>query len=303
LFEYQGQAHFEASCAECGLRQQAYLPIVGSGPHSAILHYNTNQRRGDASDLLLVDAAGEFRGYCSDITRTFPISGKFSNAQRAIYETVFAAQSLAISMLRPTMPFRNLTLAATVEIINGLEKAKLIQNGNLETYLAANIARLFMPHGLVHSVGLDVHDPGDISVLRENMVVTVEPGIYFIPALLVPAFNNSLQARFLNKELILQFLYPPAPEGMMTEFPEDEGEIPSGHMAIPPLDYDRLRDEHLLRHFSSENHDWQFEFSADDNNRVGGVRIEDVFRITATGYEHLSSGLPRSAAEVEALMK
>lgn len=99
-----------------------------------------------------MDAAGEFRGYCSDITRTFPVSGRFTAAQRQIYNIVLAAQTAAIALIKPGVLFNDLELAAAMELVKGLEVAGLIHNGTLQDYLNAGVQGLFMPHGLGHCV-------------------------------------------------------------------------------------------------------------------------------------------------------
>lgn len=300
MYEYQAQALFEATCADCGLQDQSYPPIMGSGPHSAILHYNFNSRLINGSELLLVDAAGEFRGYCSDITRTFPVNGHFTAAQRQIYNIVLAAQTAAISLIKPNVLFRDLELVAATEIVKGLAAAGLLQNGTVTEYLEAGMQGLFMPHGLGHGVGLNVHDGVGVPTLQAGMVVTVEPGIYFIPALLEPAFNSSAGI-YLNQELISQYMYP-YDEQQAATF----GSFSTTHLEPTAFVYLPSRDAHVVRAYEARSQDGPHGIAplppSVAGNRVGGVRIEDVLLVNEDGFEYLSQGLPRTAEEVESVM-
>ncbi len=110
------------------LRQPAYLSIVGSGVNSAILHYSANTRQVKDGDLVLVDAGGEYEGYGTDITRTFPANGKFTDQQREIYQIVLDAQKAAIEAIKPGMPFANLTSIALHTLAQGLLKVSYSAN-------------------------------------------------------------------------------------------------------------------------------------------------------------------------------
>eukprot|EP01065_Artemidia_motanka_P023988 TRINITY_DN2863_c0_g1_i1.p1 TRINITY_DN2863_c0_g1~~TRINITY_DN2863_c0_g1_i1.p1 ORF type:complete len:552 (+),score=182.76 TRINITY_DN2863_c0_g1_i1:88-1743(+) len=201
LFRYVGHNY--------GARFQSYIPIVGSGPRAAALHYNDGDHKIPANSLVLVDAAAEIGaggrkggGYTSDVTRTWPCNGKFTDAQRAVYDAVFAAQDACVKLCVPGSSMAAATAESNRQLVAGLIKAGILRDGTVDQMIAARMHSLFMPHGLGHSVGLDVHDPGSISPFKHGMAVTCEPGIYFYPTKLDPAYNNPSQAKFLNKDLI-----------------------------------------------------------------------------------------------------
>jgi Xaa-Pro aminopeptidase len=172
-YEYQIQAEAEDIFTKNGAEYTAYPCIVGSGPNSTILHYETNRRQTQPGDFVEMDMGAEYHGYCADITRSFPISGKFTPEQRAIYELVFAAQDSGIKACVAGAPFRSGHFAALQVIKGGLLNLGIIQDSN-------EYKRYFM-HGTSHYLGLDVHDAGDNGRLTPGNVMTVEPGIY-IPA-------------------------------------------------------------------------------------------------------------------------
>lgn len=173
MHEYEFAAMMEYQFARLGAEAPGYPSIVGSGPNSCILHYETNRRRAVAGDLVLMDCGAEYHGYSADVTRTFPVSGKFTPAQRAIYDLVLQAQTAGIAECRAGNDFR-VPHRRAVEIIGqGLVKLGIIKRP--EDYF-----RYFM-HGTSHFLGMDVHDVGEAGALEPGMVLTVEPGIY-IPA-------------------------------------------------------------------------------------------------------------------------
>ena len=166
----------------------SYEPIVGGGANACILHYRANNAELKDGDLLLVDAGAEYLCYASDITRTWPVSGRFSPEQRALYEIVLAAQTAAIDEVRAGRPFDAYHEAAVRVITAGLIRLGLLK-GTLEQNLREHAYRRYYMHKTGHWLGLDVHDVGDyridgeFRVLEPGMVVTVEPGIYIAPDL------------------------------------------------------------------------------------------------------------------------
>ena len=166
----------------------SYEPIVGGGANACILHYRANNAELKDGDLLLVDAGAEYLCYASDITRTWPVSGRFSPEQRALYEIVLAAQTAAIDEVRAGRPFDAYHEAAVRVITAGLIRLGLLK-GTLEHNLREHAYRRYYMHKTGHWLGLDVHDVGDyridgeFRVLEPGMVVTVEPGIYIAPDL------------------------------------------------------------------------------------------------------------------------
>ena len=164
----------------------SYEPIVGGGANGCVLHYRANNAVLKDGDLLLIDAGAEYQCYASDITRTFPVNGKFSPEQRALYELVLAAQRTAIAQIRPGRPFGAYHDAAVRVITAGLIKLGLLK-GSVDRNIREHTYRRFYMHKTGHWLGLDVHDVGDYRVdgedreLEPGMVVTVEPGIYIAP--------------------------------------------------------------------------------------------------------------------------
>jgi len=161
----------------------SYEPIVGGGPNGCVLHYRANNALLRDGDLLLIDAGAEYECYASDITRTFPVNGKFSRAQRALYDIVLAAQGAAIAEVRPGRPFIAYHDAAVRVITAGLIKLGLLK-GSVDRNIREGSYKRFYMHKTGHWLGLDVHDVGDYRVdgeyreLEPGMVVTVEPGVY-----------------------------------------------------------------------------------------------------------------------------
>ncbi|MBN8481323.1 MAG: Xaa-Pro aminopeptidase [Xanthomonadales bacterium] len=166
----------------------SYEPIVGGGANACILHYRANNAELRDGDLLLVDAGAEYLCYASDITRTWPVNGRFSPEQRALYDIVLAAQKAAIDEVRAGRPFDAYHEAAVRVITAGLIRLGLLK-GTLEQNLREHLYRRYYMHKTGHWLGLDVHDVGDyridgeFRVLEPGMVVTVEPGIYIAPDL------------------------------------------------------------------------------------------------------------------------
>jgi len=164
----------------------SYPPIVGSGANACVLHYRENNSVLADGDLLLIDAGCEYDYYASDVTRTFPVNGRFSKPQRAIYELVLKAQSAAINKIRPGNHWNEPHDAAVRVITRGLVKLGLLQ-GSASARVKDGSYRRFFMHRTGHWIGMDVHDVGDYKVggewrvLEPGMVMTVEPGIY-IPA-------------------------------------------------------------------------------------------------------------------------
>jgi len=159
LPEYRLQALIEFTFRDRGCERPAFASIVGSGPNSCVLHYRDNRRTMQDGDLVVMDVGGEYRGYAADVTRTIPVSGRFTPEQRAIYEIVLRAQAAGLAKVAPGSSMRDVHQAASAVIRD------------------AGYANAFF-HGTSHWVGLDVHDVGSDPVLRPGMVLTVEPGIY-----------------------------------------------------------------------------------------------------------------------------
>ena len=156
-----------------GAEDEGYPPIVGAGGNGCILHYEENNALEVKNQLVLMDVGAEYHGYSADVTRTFPANGKFTEEQKAIYQLVYDAQEAAFSICRAGISFDSLENRTTQVLAEGMIKLGLIKD--------AKDVKKYYPHGMTHHLGLDVHDKGDYGMLSENMVITVEPGIY-IPA-------------------------------------------------------------------------------------------------------------------------
>ena len=259
--EYEIAGLMQARALELG-RQQAFTPIVSV--RGEVLHNHSYENRLGEGDLLLMDSGAESpRFYASDITRTFPVSGRFSDRQRAVYEIVLAAQMAVIHAASPAHDNKEMHLLAARTIAGGLTALGLMR-GNPDDAVESGAHAIFFPHGIGHMMGLDVHDMEDLGdivgypegeerssqfglaflrmtrPLEPGFVITVEPGIYFIPALI-----DQWRA-----------------EGRHAEF----------------IDYDRVE---AFKGF-------------------GGIRIEDDVLITENGCRVLGPGIPKTVAEVEA---
>jgi Xaa-Pro aminopeptidase len=160
VLEYEVEAALEYEFRRNGAERPGFPSIVGSGPFSTILHYDKNERRMQAGDVVVVDIGAAYGGYSADVTRTYPVSGKFSPRQREIYQVVLEAQKAALARIKPGVRISEIHQAAMTHIRSkGYEK--------------------YFIHGTSHHIGLEVHDVGETSrPLEPNMVITVEPGIY-----------------------------------------------------------------------------------------------------------------------------
>lgn len=186
LFEYQLQAEIEHEFMLSGATGPAYTSIVGGGKNGCILHYIENRDKLRSGDLVLIDAGCEYQDYAADISRTFPVNGKFSPEQAAIYDIVLASQVAATELIAPGLEY-NLANDATVRVITqGLVDLKILQ-GEVEDLIARGAHRDFYMHNAGHWLGMDVHDVGDYKIdnhwriYEPGMALTVEPGIYISP--------------------------------------------------------------------------------------------------------------------------
>ncbi len=184
--EYQLEAEFIHQCAMAGAREQAYPAIVGGGANACVLHYVDNDQVLNDGDLVLVDAGCELDCHASDITRTFPVNGRFGAAQRALYELVLDAQLAAIDEVRPGNHWNAPHQAAVKVLTRGLVKLGLLE-GRVPRLIRDEAYKPFYMHRTGHWLGMDVHDVGDYKIdgewreLEPGMVLTVEPGLYIGP--------------------------------------------------------------------------------------------------------------------------
>lgn len=181
--EYQLEAIFNAKCLDAGCRSLAYNSIVASGNNSCTLHYTANDQQLVSGDLVLVDAGGEYNNYAADITRTFPVNGKFTESQRLIYNLVLDAQLAGIAEVKPGNTWDRVQIVIVEILVKGLIKLGIL-SGDYKQLIKDNAYKKFYMHSSGHWLGLDVHDSGKYKIngrwrkFEPGMVLTVEPGIY-----------------------------------------------------------------------------------------------------------------------------
>lgn len=230
--EFEVEALIEFTFRRHGAAAPAYGTIAGSGVNATILHYTENRDVCREGDLLLVDAGAEVDGYAADITRTFPVSGAFTEAQRAVYDIVLEAQLAAIGKARPGMRFDDVHDAALRRLTEGLVRLGIL-SGEVDELIRNEAYKPYYMHRTSHWLGIDVHDVGayregdESRPLEAGMVLTIEPGLYFAP---------------------------------------DLEEVPAAYRGM-------------------------------------GIRIEDDVLITADGHENLTAAAPKTADEIEAVMR
>lgn len=214
-YEHEMKAVFDYHQIKNGLMQDAYNGIFAAGENSAILHYVENNREIKDGDLFLIDAGFESNGYASDFTRTYPANGAFTSEQAEVYEAVLEAQKQVIQAAKPDVKMEDLHILAARVMMQGLKDAGIV-SGSIDDLMEKDIFALFFPHGLGHFLGLDTHDVGGYPkgverierpgikylrmrrTLQPSMVLTIEPGLYFVPALLKPAIEDKEASKFLN---------------------------------------------------------------------------------------------------------
>jgi len=229
--EYQLEAEIHHHFAMNGARHPAYSTIVGGGDNATILHYTDNSDVLGDGDLVLIDSGAEFQGYAGDITRTFPVNGKFNVPQTALYNIVLAAQEAAFKEVKPGSSLVKANLVASRVLTEGLLDLGIL-SGDLDELMAKGACKAYYMHGLGHWLGLDVHDVGDYKSQDKDrkftpgMVLTIEPGLYI----------------------------------------SQDANAPEQYKGI-------------------------------------GIRIEDNLLVTNNGYENLTAHVPKSIADIEALMQ
>ena len=207
--EYEIEAELLHEFRRHGADFPAYWPIVASGANACVLHYVANNARLGAGELLLIDAACELESYASDITRTFPVDGRFSGAQREVYELVLAAQAAAIAATRPGAHWNEPHDAAVRILTDGLVQLKLLK-GSVDAHIEDGSYRRFYMHRTGHWLGMDVHDVGDYKVheewrlLEPGMVLTVEPGLYIGAADDIPRGFHHIGVRIEDDVLVIR---------------------------------------------------------------------------------------------------
>ena len=245
-------------------RNHPYEHICGCGVDGATLHYINNDQKLESGKLILMDMGGLAGGYVSDVTSTVPVNGKFTEKQKAIYDIVLEANKAVKEKAKPGVSWTDMHLLAEEVILTGLQKVGILKKDvDVKEMLDNRVCYYFMPHGLGHLMGIDVHDVGGYlsftpersklkgldclrtaRILEKDMVLSDEPGIYFIPYLLEQGFNDEKVSKYFEKTEI-------------------------------------------------KNNYYDF----------GGIRIEDDILITDDGCINLTEGLPRTTEEIENAMK
>lgn len=274
LYEYQVQAAMEFVFRQQGSLRNGYPSIVASGSNATVLHYTENDRQMQDGELLLIDAAAEFGYFSADITRTFPVNGRFSGPQRALYEVVLAAEQAGIAAALPGATMRDIHLICSRILAEGLGELGLIPLGTDES-MAFHHYREFFMHGTGHWLGMDVHDAGTYQVdgehrkLEPGMVFTVEPGIYVRPD------SETVEFHLLEYDL--------------DEWTERRMKL--------GLEKARALEAADLEKADSIEHAIPAEF------RGIGIRIEDDILMTETGHENLSEAVPVEIDDIEELCR
>ncbi|XP_077050794.1 xaa-Pro dipeptidase [Siphateles boraxobius] len=227
LKEYEMESLFQHYCySRGGMRHTSYTCICGSGNNSSVLHYghagSPNDKTIQDGDMCLFDMGGEYYCYSSDITCSFPANGKFSADQRAVYEAVLKSSRAVMDAIKPGVKWTDMHRLADRVHLEELLKMGILR-GAVEDMLKVHLGSVFMPHGLGHLLGIDVHDVGGYPegtervdepglkslrmgrVVQERMVLTVEPGIYFINHLLDKALDSPTQCGFINRDVLNRF--------------------------------------------------------------------------------------------------
>ncbi len=225
--EYQVEALIEQIFRREGAAAPAYTSIVGAGANATVLHYISNDGDLRDGDLLLVDAGAEYKGYASDITRTYPINGKFSKAQREIYDLVLEAQTSCVEMVKPGVTHDQLKQHSVEVLTAGMVRLGLLQ-GEPEELIKTEKYKQFYMHGLGHMLGIDVHDVGryyydqESRALEPGVVMTVEPGLYISPdSKDVPEQYLGIGVRIEDDVLCTSN----GPRVLTNKVPKDAGEI------------------------------------------------------------------------------
>ncbi|TGE79925.1 Xaa-Pro aminopeptidase [Pseudoalteromonas sp. KS88] len=224
--EYQLEAELHHHYAMNGARHPAYGTIVGSGDNANILHYTDNSDVINDGDLVLIDSGCELQGYAADITRTFPVSGQFSEPQAQLYNIVLAAQEAAFTEVKPGGCLSKANKCAMTVLTQGLIDLGILQ-GELQELLASQACKAFYMHGLGHWLGLDVHDVGDYKQdekersFEPGMVLTIEPGLYISLDAKAPEQFKGIGIRIEDNLLVTEHGY----ENLTANVPKTISEI------------------------------------------------------------------------------
>lgn len=244
--EYEVEAELIYEFRRQGAAAPAYTPIVAGGANACVLHYVSNDQPLHDGDLLLIDAGAEYRGYAADITRTFPVNGRFSGPQRTVYEIVLAAQAAAIALVRPGNAWNAPHEAALRVLTQGLKDMKLLR-GELDGLLQAEAYKPYYMHRSGHWLGMDVHDAGEYKVdghwrsFQPGMVCTVEPGLYIRAGKGVPKAYWDIGIRIEDDVLVTESGCEVLTEAAPKDIAEIEAWLRESHPAAGPVRVGRGR--------------------------------------------------------------
>ena len=207
MAEYELEAEVAYEFRRRGASGHSFSPIVAGGHHACVLHYIENDKLLPEHGLVLIDAGCELEGYAADMTRTFPVSGRFSPAQKAVYEVVLAAQQAGIDAVRPGVPFNAYHDATLRSLVEGLVDLGALE-GSLDGLIESEAYKPYYMHRAGHWLGIDVHDAGeyktgdDWTTLVPGMTLTVEPGLYIRPGSAAPAHLHGIGIRIEDDVLV-----------------------------------------------------------------------------------------------------
>lgn len=235
MYEFEIEAVIENRFRREAAGAPAYHSIVGSGANATILHYVENQSQMQDGDLLLVDAGAEYEHYCSDITRTYPVNGRFSKPQRELYEVVLEAQKRAVAMVAPGVRFDQIHDLVVEILVDGLLRLGLLA-ADRETVLKDGLYKRFYMHRTSHWLGIDVHDAGkyrlgeESRLLEPGMVLTIEPGLYIPDADDLPACFCGIGIRIEDDVLVTATGHEVLTDAVPKEIEELEAIIGKGQL-------------------------------------------------------------------------
>lgn len=225
MMEYEAEAMHAFIYLRNGARFPSFFAITAAGSNASTLHFVDNTHQAHAGQVFEIDAGCEVRNSCSDHTRTFPVSQRFTKRQEELYKVVLAAQSAGIETAKPGVAWEDVHFAALRQLLIGLREAGIVNpEGDIEEQHKLGVASIFMPHGVGHLLGLNTHDVGGYNdqikknttdprirylrtrrTLAPGMVLTVEPGLYFIQGFLDQAKSDPKMAKHINFEKVEEY--------------------------------------------------------------------------------------------------
>ncbi|KAF9182465.1 hypothetical protein BGZ51_004731 [Haplosporangium sp. Z 767] len=314
MFEYQLEALFRYECARQGAKAQAYLPIVGAGVNGAYLHYTRNDTQIKDGDLVLIDAACEADCYGSDITRTFPVNGRFSPEQADIYNLVLEMQNSVIQSMAEGVDWRDMNVLAQKVGIRGLKRLGILKGDDNDLF-ENNVIKVFFPHGLGHLLGLNVHDDGlglSIQVPPKNFVQGLKKRSNLPVEFHSMTIDDSKYKPCNdceNGEKVIDFVNYPPPSSRRNRamgssfYAAPSTQLKAGMLLtvepgiyFNPAQIEMALETSYIAKFLNESTLRQYM-------SVGGVRIEDVVLILPNGTVENITTAPKDLKEIERIVQ